>query len=1060
MIKDTALPLSKNNFARAAAKLKQVLNPTQWSATDGSDRACFKLFTDLQQSADVTIVVNGVSDNDKIILFNGSIYNNEITGINKGSEKIRYVGYNIEDGKLYIIISTKAGQDDTSAVSPIRKMSVEIFNTSDNKNHCTGITALSSFPSIISYTVEFAGEDQSNWEFNIATSESESITINSDFSGTVEKIKESETADKLANNIIFNISGTGVASSSSTLDFDSNPSSVGLTVNVDTQAIENLVNTAVAEKQIPAASTTSIGGFKVYGGSGSPQKSTNQCVVKIDSTDGYNYAYIDTNDLSNIVSQDIHRYSDMSLATGGIVQYIGQTTPDYVRGYFYQYTPTDFNVSASSEKWEFVTTSAATGSAIANYNVKVDYLISSGELKFEMVPENGENWIISDNSIFIISQNNSELVRLNYADVKSIFGIKVKDSYLSDPDNTLILNLTVPSGAEAWKQKNVQPLLKIGSPLVFKGTKTWEQLQNLSLTAEVGDMYIVSDRSNQEYYWDGTDWQFLGDIFDPYTEGNGISITSGHDISVKYDNSTIKKNGAGNLYVDGLLTDTQADWNETNTSSAAYINNKPTIPTVPTDVSAFNNDAGYLTSHQTLKTINNESLVGSGNVDTTLEILEFSTATGTLTDEQYNKLIGNNCAVKYENRIYQKAYTSTTGFDYRYTGHVLTNEDVTYYYFTVSSDTKNYTFGTNVDQRARVSANRTLSNDATVTPLQNLVIGFNTYSVPSAQVNSDWNASSGAAEILNKPSLATVATTGAYSDLSGTPSIPTKTSDLTNDSGFVTTNSKYKFTIGGVVRGDSSGTDLGSLTNETAAKNGDLLSLVTTGDKYRWNANSVDSGMVVLYPVGSGTRTVTIPNGWLACNGDSILMMNSESKKVHEISNYDFMEGTKYQVVSNQILQGTAYLDTDLNTLVHDKISSDYTPSGLATTHYIVVYKESDGTLQFVTGLRMLPWTSGSTHPNDAYLFEITGLSTTKTGCDIDRNDVITEQEYNANIPYYLKYIKVYHQDDPQALRKINISEYGDVTEAYYVADWTMKLPNMNNLSAATKGALQYIIKV
>ena len=45
-------------------------------------------------------------------------------------------------------------------------------------------------------------------------------------------------------------------------------------------------------------------------------------------------------------------------------------------------------------------------------------------------------------------------------------------------------------------------------------------------------------------------------------------------------------------------------------------------------------------------------------------------------------------------------------------------------------------------------------------------------SIPAAQVNSDWNASSGVAEILNKPNLATVATTGAYSDLSGTPTIP------------------------------------------------------------------------------------------------------------------------------------------------------------------------------------------------------------------------------------------------------------------------------------------------
>ncbi len=44
--------------------------------------------------------------------------------------------------------------------------------------------------------------------------------------------------------------------------------------------------------------------------------------------------------------------------------------------------------------------------------------------------------------------------------------------------------------------------------------------------------------------------------------------------------------------------------------------------------------------------------------------------------------------------------------------------------------------------------------------------------IPAAQVNSDWNASSGIAQILNKPTLAAVATSGAYSDLSGAPTIP------------------------------------------------------------------------------------------------------------------------------------------------------------------------------------------------------------------------------------------------------------------------------------------------
>ena len=44
--------------------------------------------------------------------------------------------------------------------------------------------------------------------------------------------------------------------------------------------------------------------------------------------------------------------------------------------------------------------------------------------------------------------------------------------------------------------------------------------------------------------------------------------------------------------------------------------------------------------------------------------------------------------------------------------------------------------------------------------------------IPAAQVNSDWNASSGKAQILNRPTLATVATSGSYNDLSNKPTIP------------------------------------------------------------------------------------------------------------------------------------------------------------------------------------------------------------------------------------------------------------------------------------------------
>ena len=53
---------------------------------------------------------------------------------------------------------------------------------------------------------------------------------------------------------------------------------------------------------------------------------------------------------------------------------------------------------------------------------------------------------------------------------------------------------------------------------------------------------------------------------------------------------------------------------------------------------------------------------------------------------------------------------------------------------------------------------------------------------PTPQVNSDWNATSGKAQILNKPTLFS----GSYNDLTNKPTIPTNTSNLTNDSGFTT----------------------------------------------------------------------------------------------------------------------------------------------------------------------------------------------------------------------------------------------------------------------------------
>lgn len=77
------------------------------------------------------------------------------------------------------------------------------------------------------------------------------------------------------------------------------------------------------------------------------------------------------------------------------------------------------------------------------------------------------------------------------------------------------------------------------------------------------------------------------------------------------------------------------------------------------------------------------------------------------------------------------------------------------------------------------------------------------------QVNSDWAETRGVAAILNKPSLTTVATTGNYNDLINKPTIPTRTSQLTNDSGFATTT---------------------DVTNTVNALENKLATVATTGD--------------------------------------------------------------------------------------------------------------------------------------------------------------------------------------------------------------------------------------
>ena len=100
---------------------------------------------------------------------------------------------------------------------------------------------------------------------------------------------------------------------------------------------------------------------------------------------------------------------------------------------------------------------------------------------------------------------------------------------------------------------------------------------------------------------------------------------------------------------------------------------------------------------------------------------------------------------------------------------------------------------------------------------------INKPTIPAAQVQSDWNESDNTSKsyIANKPSLFS----GSYNDLSNKPTIP----DAQIQSDWNQTNNAAKDYI------KNKPTIPTVPSNETAVSGGSTLSLVTTGEKYTWN---------------------------------------------------------------------------------------------------------------------------------------------------------------------------------------------------------------------------------
>ena len=184
-------------------------------------------------------------------------------------------------------------------------------------------------------------------------------------------------------------------------------------------------------------------------------------------------------------------------------------------------------------------------------------------------------------------------------------------------------------------------------------------------------------------------------------------------------------------------------------------------------------------------------------------------------------------------------------------------------------------------------------------------------------VNADWNASSGDANILNKPVLATVATTGKYDDLTGTPTIPSQYTDAMADMRVVAgiTDKVDKITGKGLSTNDYTNSDASKLAGIAAgaevnvnadwnAISGDAQILnkpnysvqSLSGTTPAWNANSGINATLTL----TGNTSITLSNLVAGMSGN-LTIINATSVYTLTFSGYTNRISQAVYIASDQV---------------------------------------------------------------------------------------------------------------------------------------------------------------
>lgn len=394
---------------------------------------------------------------------------------------------------------------------------------------------------------------------------------------------------------------------------------------------------------------------------------------------------------------------------------------------------------------------------------------------------------------------------------------------------------------------------------------------------------------------------------------------------------------------DGTSTYVESDDLATVATSGSYndLSNKPTIPTIVDMTGATSSTAGahgYVPAPAAGD--QNKFLQGDGTWATPAD--EIYTAGNGINIDANNKISVDTSVVATQTDLAGKQDTLTAGSNMTISNNVISAKVDSALSASSTNPVQNSVVKAALDGKADTSDLPTktsdLTNDgsdgastyveadelATVATSGSYNDLTNKPTIPAAQVNSDWSASSGVAQILNKPSLAAVATSGSYNDLSNKPTIPTvnngtltikkngttvqtftanqssnatanitvptKTSDITNDSNFVVSGDLAAVATSGSYNDLSNKPTIPTVNNATLTiqKNGSTVKTFTANASSNVTANITvptstseltnDAGFIDEIPVASaGTLGGIKVGNNLSIDASGVLSADAES---------------------------------------------------------------------------------------------------------------------------------------------------------------------------------------